>query len=102
MISNWIYEENLLPFLEVLANISDYKFNSDDWVTIEYGIKNTNTDANPERWFDYSFGGTSFSVGKDQGASVVFFRIDTNKSNFAAIETAFFVMCSYRVTKYNS
>ena len=102
MVGGWILDRNTLPFFEVLADIVGYDFDPDDWVALEWGIKDSDSDANPVRWFEYSFGDTSVSVGQDQGTAVVNLRIEAQEKHVQAIETAINIMSGYTVVKDNS
>ena len=102
MIGNWIYEENALPFFEVLANIVGYNFDSDDWTTLEQGIKASDLSAEPQKWFDYNFDKMSFSVGQDHGSSVIELCIDAPKQYKQSIRTVFDIMSYYRVSRETS
>lgn len=53
VIINWIYEGNLKPFVEQIAVLAEYAFDDNDWIAIEYGVRDT--DTNMDKWFDYPF-----------------------------------------------
>jgi len=63
MIKAWILEENLKPFLEIMASLVDYTFNEDDWNAIQWGIRETAVEAN--RWYDYELGGRYLGIARD-------------------------------------
>jgi hypothetical protein len=47
-VEDWIFAENLQPFVEVLAFLAGYALYDKDYdrVAIEYGVKATDEDAN--------------------------------------------------------
>ena len=49
-VQGWIFEENLQPFVELLAFLAGYRLYDEeyDWVAIEYGVKDTDVDE--EKW----------------------------------------------------
>ena len=77
MLTAWIFEENLRPFLTALAWAFTVKFDADDWLAISHGVKET--DADHERWFEYEFSGKGgtvmFGVARDVGSCVLSVRV---------------------------
>jgi hypothetical protein len=100
MIQDWIFKDNALPFFEMLAIIIGYEFDEDDWVALEYGLQSSDTDANPEQWFDYQFGNTKFSVGIDSGTDVLRLRIEVDEKHVEAIQATVNVMNRYKASKF--
>src|SRR5262249_17910327 len=71
----WVFEDNLSPFLTSIGWIVGYTFDPDDWAAISTGLRDTHQEAG--RWFDYEFLGRhriGFSLARDPGSGVVFFR----------------------------
>jgi len=78
MVANWIFRNNLRPFLCILSGIVGYDFDDDDWTAIEYGLRDT--DGDKGRWFTYRFEGAqtaSLALALDQGTQVVLVQADT-------------------------
>jgi hypothetical protein len=100
MIQDWIYQDNALPFFEMLASIIGYEFDKDDWVALEHGLQSSDTDAVPEQWFDYRFGNAKFAVGIDSGTNVLRLRIEVDDKHVEAIQAIVNVMNRYKVSKF--
>jgi hypothetical protein len=72
MIAEWIYRENLKPFLMGLGWLVDYPFDSDDWTAISHGVGASDGEAG--RWYEYEFAGrlpARLRLAHDPGTSVV-------------------------------
>ena len=93
MFTDWIFEENLRPFLAALAWAFTVDFDTDDWLAISHGVEGT--DAPQERWFEYEFsgkGGTvTFAVARDVGSCVLSVRV--HKHENAEKLRAIIMMC---------
>lgn len=77
-LENWIFAENLQPFVEVLAYLAGYTLYDEeyDWVTIEYGIQDTDEDEG--RWYIYAFAGPrplTLHLARNSGSDVVSVRV---------------------------
>lgn len=75
MVVDWIYRDNLRPFLTALGWVVGYNFDEVDWEAICHGLRETNAEA--DRWFEYELSGNyraAFSLALDDG-SVVMARI---------------------------
>jgi hypothetical protein len=80
-VEDWIFAENLQPFVEVLAFLAGYPQYDDeyDWVAIEYGIKDT--DADEDKWYTYPLAGTrplTLHVARELGSHVVSVRVSSD------------------------
>jgi hypothetical protein len=76
MVSGWILEVNLRPFLTALGWFVGYDFDEDDWTAIHWGIKDTDVEA--DRWYDYEFAGDELAaiwLPCDPGSSIVHVRL---------------------------
>jgi len=74
--SNWIFERNLRPFVEMVARLADYSFDANDWIAVSHGVRDTDQEA--DRWFTYSFEGAGqlqLEAAIDPGTSVVHVRV---------------------------
>lgn len=78
MIANWIYEENLQPFLEILGLIIDYQFDPAEIVLIQADVRESDGDA--DCWFEYQMPGVRYSchirLAHDLGTHVIQLQID--------------------------
>ena len=62
----WIWTENLRPFLEVLAVLTEYQFDESDWHAFTAAVDGTDSERGP--WFDYPFGSATVAVAREPGA----------------------------------
>jgi hypothetical protein len=72
MITGWIFDGNLRPFLTVIGWIVGYSFDADDWVALSHGVRESDAEANS--WYEYEFVGrysAHLRLGRDPGSSVV-------------------------------
>lgn len=79
-IQNWIYEENLNPFLTALAWICGYHFDEDDWTAVRFGARSADEDAGVR--FHYTLGGESVievGIAQECGESVFNVRIEADE-----------------------
>ncbi|MFF9105675.1 hypothetical protein ACF1AU_34555 [Streptomyces rubrogriseus] len=51
-IEGWVWSENVLPFLALLAGYAGYNFDGTDWQAVELGLEATD-DEHPDRWYSY-------------------------------------------------
>ncbi len=54
MIADWIIDDNLREFLEVLGWISQYDFSPDEIDIIAFGV--AQSDGDRDRWYGWEFG----------------------------------------------
>jgi hypothetical protein len=71
MIANWIWQDNLEPFLTTLSWIASYAIDDDDWQAIKTGL--LETDGDLLRWCSYEFAGSTvcFKLAMDPGTEVL-------------------------------
>lgn len=70
---NWIIDDNLEPWLVVVAGFVGAHFDANDRAAIEGGVDGT--DVERDAWFEYAFSGTAtlnVRLARDPGSSVVF------------------------------
>jgi hypothetical protein len=105
-VEDWIFAENLQPFVEVLAFLAGYALYDEDydWVAIEYGVKATDEDAN--KWYTYAFARTrplEFDLACNVGSNVVSVRVrsdDTITADLMAQLNLLVMMCqSYTISR---
>lgn len=78
MVADWLFEDNLRPFVELLAQLAGYTLYDEDydWLAIEYGMQDTNEDA--DKWYTYPFAGADpavFELARNPGSDVVSIRV---------------------------
>jgi hypothetical protein len=99
MIHNWVCEDNLRPFLTVLAWIVEYDFDLDDWTAISHGVRGTNDKAH--QWYEYEFAGTQSArcwLACADGATVMNVQIEVPEIFEAQIEVAFLVCQDFNIS----
>ncbi|MET9832687.1 hypothetical protein ABZ078_26050 [Streptomyces sp. NPDC006385] len=97
----WIFEENLRPLCESVAEFSGYGFDDSDWQAIETALPETDVER-PDGWYDYPLSGRvplTLLVAADPGSSVVFVRLtgEPDDRTGAQIAAALRIFCWYRV-----
>ncbi len=68
-----IIDNNLEPWLAVVASFVGAQLDADDRAAIEHGMSDTNVER--KAWFEYAFSGTetlNVRLARDPGSSVVF------------------------------
>jgi hypothetical protein len=74
-VRNWIFEENLEPFLIALGWITGSDFGPEDWSAVAIGVQDTDEEA--DRWYDYPLAdATRVAITRDPGSGVVHLRVD--------------------------
>jgi hypothetical protein len=77
MIADWVWQDNLEPFLTTLSWIVGYSIKDDDWQAIKVGL--LETDGDLLRWYSYGFAGSStvnFKLAVDRGTEVLQVEVD--------------------------
>ena len=72
MIANWIFEENLLPWLQFIAGMVSYDLHPWELDYFETGIVDTSEDDG--KWLDHEFSGNEtirLRLAKSDGSSVI-------------------------------
>lgn len=74
MVGNWLFEENLKPFVELLAQLVGYTLYDEDydWVAIVYGSEDTDEDA--DKWYTHPFAGAdsrALELARNPGSAVI-------------------------------
>ena len=98
MLANWVFEENLRPFLLSLSWFVDYDFAPDDWTVIRYGVEASDQEA--DRWYEYEFAGQYHAVlwlARDPGSSVVHVRVEVPAAVVPKVEAAFEIFEAFRI-----
>lgn len=99
--SGWIFESNLLPLCESIAEFAEYTFDESDWLAIETALPTT--DVERSDWYEYPLVGPvplTLFVAADPGSCVVFVRIAGNPDSRlrAQIETAMTIFARWETT----
>jgi hypothetical protein len=70
-LKDWILEENLRPWLQILSSVVGYAFDDLDWDAVTAGI--ANTDAEGSRWYEHPLGSEAVSVrlAKEPGTALI-------------------------------
>ncbi|WP_445626372.1 hypothetical protein [Nostoc sp. DSM 114167] len=97
MATNWIFDKNLKPLIEILAMFCDCKIDRDDLDTIYSGVKKT--DYEKDVWFEYEYTGSlKFKVAQDVGSSVIFVDVLADEGLEAKVAVAIEILQIYRLT----
>ncbi|HVS38898.1 MAG TPA: hypothetical protein VMS17_25295 [Gemmataceae bacterium] len=89
MIRDWIFEDNLLPFLTILAAVVRYDFIRDEWSAVRFGV--VETDEENGRWYDYEFAGNqraAFRLARSVGSSVIHLELESDSDTELRMEVA--------------
>ena len=100
MQQDWIFEENLFLWLEIVASFCRHSFDSADREAFEFGIQNT--DAEQNYWFDYEFSGScsiNLRVARDLGSSVIFVEVGCPSELESRVATAIQIAQEYRLAR---
>ncbi|HYX34988.1 MAG TPA: hypothetical protein VE954_17975 [Oligoflexus sp.] len=94
-LKGWILEDNLYPFLEILADECQYRFDELDKDALKAGVKEDET-------FEYSFSGAAcsidLSVFYESGTSVVEIALKVPDALCERIGMLYGVCQGYRLT----
>ncbi len=80
MVADWIWQDNLEPFLTALSWVVDYSMDEGDWQAIKTGI--LETDGEVLRWSSYEFAGDcvlKFRLAVDRGTEVLQVEVEAPK-----------------------
>ena len=92
-IDNWIFQDNLQFFLELISCIAGCRLEEWDYFAVKSGIEGTNCEQ--EQWFPYSIAGekrtVSMRLADDPGSSVYAIRIDADESTAELFNLAIYV-----------
>ncbi|MEH2199429.1 hypothetical protein [Nostoc sp.] len=96
MAPNWIFDNNLKPFFEILAMFCSCKIDQDDLDTIYSEVKKT--DYEKDVWFEYEYSeGLELKVAQDIGSSVIFVDVLADEGLKAKIAVAIEILQIYRL-----
>ncbi|KOU75128.1 hypothetical protein ADK57_06660 [Streptomyces sp. MMG1533] len=96
----WIFEANLRPFCESVAEFAGYEFDDSDWQAVETAL--SMTDVERSDWYDYPLSGRvplTLFVAADPGSCVVFVSLsgEPDDRTKAQIEAARHIFCWWEV-----
>ncbi|WP_328847635.1 hypothetical protein [Streptomyces sp. NBC_00258] len=60
-VESWIWNENVQPFLALLARYAGCDFDGTDWQAVELGLEATD-DGHPVRWYSYPLVGSDHHI----------------------------------------
>jgi hypothetical protein len=98
MLADWVFAENLRPFLLSLGWFVGRDLDEGDWTAIRYGIEATDQEA--DRWFDYEFVGqqrAALWLARDPGSSVVHVRTEVPAAVVPKVEAAITLFQAFRI-----
>jgi len=98
MLANWVFTDNLRPFLLSLGWFVGYALDEDDLAAIGFGIEATDEEA--DRWFEYDFAGelpARLHLAVDPGTSVIHLRIEVPAIAEPKVEAALAIFQHFRV-----
>jgi|PlaIllAssembly_1097288.scaffolds.fasta_scaffold524573_2 hypothetical protein len=101
-VENWIWRANLRSFVDVLAWLSGYELSEGEREAIYLGAEESDSDANPPRWYNYEFSGrhkVKFQIGHDKGTEVVQVRLQLSNTIVEKVEVAVDLMNQYTFGK---
>ena len=96
---NWIDEENLLAFLNILAHIVSYDFVTQDWKAIQFGLSGTNSER--DVWFEYILPGKldlELKLAKEEGTSVIMYSFDLPEGLENIYEFLVYIIQDFKLT----
>ena len=95
MVSDWVYESNLRPFLEAVSWLVGYGFDDLDWEAVTAGLQRADDRGSDEEWFDYKLGTVAVRV---RGVFIVYVEVETPPELDRGVEVAAMVMQNYHWT----
>jgi hypothetical protein len=101
-VANWIWRGNLRPFVDVLAWLSCYELSDGEWEALYLGVEESDSDANPPRWYNCEFAGkhnVKVQIGHDRGTSVIQIRLQLPDVIAEKVSVALDLMNQYLLVK---
>lgn len=95
----WIWRDNLVPVLDLLASLAGHRFDDDDLNAVELGIRDTDCDA--DRWFEYEFSGkitVKVYIAEDRGANVRMLKVESPPDVGLSVATVIDVAQRYKLS----
>jgi len=102
MVADWVWHENLRPFLEVASWLVGYSFDDLDWDAITVGLEESqrNEGQLDYVWFDYPLGDLGLRLHDSGSYSVARFELEGGDAEFErGIAVVVMVMQTYEWTK---
>ncbi len=72
----WISQDNLHPFMLILAKVVFCKFDETEWEEVRYGVSRTSDEKS--EWFDYKLNGlytVTLRLARDANADVILYEL---------------------------
>ncbi len=96
-VGGWLFDDNLGPFVNFLADLAGYDLLRDELTAITAGVRET--DAEAGRWYEYCLGGkatVTCALARDPGTCVLHYRVDCPNNLVEQVEVAAGIMAEYR------
>lgn len=100
---DWIIDDNLEPWLAVVAGFVGAQLDADDIAAVDWGLGGT--DVERDAWFEYAFAGLetlNVRLARDPGSSVLFVEARAASPDEALdilVKTATEIFQAWRVTR---
>jgi hypothetical protein len=95
---DWVLEDNLRPWLEIVSGIVGYAFDDWDWDAVQAGVVDTDSEHGP--WYEYPLGArpTTIRLAREPGTAIVAVSLESiAEPQRDLIELAISISQSYRV-----
>lgn len=96
---DWIFDDNLIPWLETVARIARYELHPDETEAFVLGLKDTDSEHGP--WFEYEFCDVSIKLARDPATSVLLFDLHLPLAFVQRIETLTEVAQAYQLRQHD-
>jgi hypothetical protein len=100
MVADWIWQDNLEPFLTTLGWVVGYSIDEDDSQAIKTGL--LETDGDLLRWCSYEFAAASivkFKLAIDRGTEVLQVEVDSPTELEPRVEMAVAIFQHFHLRK---
>ena len=100
---NWVFDDNLRPFLEALGNAVGYRFDDDDWTAVEQHVLKGGS-SGEDHVLDYPLKGSKEAKLRllyEPGGSVVSFQLWCDPETVAQARALVFLAQSYDIKAHS-
>ena len=97
---DWVFEENLKPWLEIVSTVLGYDFDESDWIAVSAGI--AESDSERSSWYEYQLGRVPLRVGlaREPRATVVMLKMGVPEEVADRVKLAVLIAQTYRLTAH--
>ncbi len=97
-LGDWVFEENLKPWLEIVSKVVGCDFDDLDWDAVAAGI--TDSDAERSCWYEHPLGeGPSHvKLARELGSAVVALKMVVPEATADRVKLAVLIAQTYRLT----